>query len=167
MTAFFDRDLEASGLEAIRRLQWDKLTRLARALAPANAFVTQKWKAAGLAGAEDLRSWDDFSRLPFTRKAELGLDQAAHPPFGTNLTYPIDRYVRVHQTSGTSGAPLRQRPINFAATHSCSSDVLPYWRRNSRKAPTCSCSRRYAMKVPFRDKVSGCGNPTGAPSSSG
>ena len=35
------------------------------------------------------------------------LDQAAHPPFGTNLTYPLDRYVRVHQTSGTSGAPLR------------------------------------------------------------
>ena len=69
--------------------------------------MTQKWKAAGLAAAEDLRSWDDFSRLPFTRKAELGLDQAAHPPFGTNLTYPIDRYVRVHQTSGTSGAPLR------------------------------------------------------------
>ena len=107
MTAFFDRDLEASGAEALRRHQWDKLTRLARAIVPANPFVTQKWKAAGLAGAEDLRSWDDFSRLPFTRKAELGLDQAAHPPFGTNLTYPIDRYVRVHQTSGTSGAPLR------------------------------------------------------------
>ena len=34
-------------------------------------------------------------------------DQAAHPPFGTNLTYPLERYVRVHQTSGTSGAPLR------------------------------------------------------------
>ena len=56
----------------------------------------------------DLRSWDDFSRLPFTRKAELVADQAAHPPFGTNLTYPLDRYVRVHQTSGTTrrAAPL-------------------------------------------------------------
>jgi phenylacetate-CoA ligase len=46
-------------------------------------------------------------RLPFTRKSELVEDQAAHPPFGTNLTYALDRYVRVHQTSGTSGAPLR------------------------------------------------------------
>src|SRR5436309_2565867 len=45
--------------------------------------------------------------LPFTTKAELSDDQAAHPPFGTNLTYPIERYVRLHQTSGTSGAPLR------------------------------------------------------------
>lgn len=34
-------------------------------------------------------------------------DQAAHPPFGTNLSFPLDRYVRVHQTSGTTGTPLR------------------------------------------------------------
>ena len=43
-----------------------------------------------------------------TTKAELLADQEAHPPFGTNLTYPIDRYVRLHQTSGSSGdQPLR------------------------------------------------------------
>src|SRR4029079_3574313 len=29
------------------------------------------------------------------------------PPFGTNLTYPIERYARLHQTSGTTGQPLR------------------------------------------------------------
>ncbi len=56
----------------------------------------------------DVRSWDDFERLPLTTKAELLEDQAAHPPFGTNLTYPIDRFVRLHQTSGSSGdQPLR------------------------------------------------------------
>jgi phenylacetate-CoA ligase len=56
----------------------------------------------------DVRSWDDFERLPLTTKADLLDDQAAHPPFGTNLTYPIDRFVRLHQTSGSSGdKPLR------------------------------------------------------------
>ena len=50
---------------------------------------------------------DAWSDLPFTTKAELSADQAAHPPFGTNLTYPLDRYTRVHQTSGTTGKPLR------------------------------------------------------------
>ena len=39
-------------------------------------------------------------------KAEFVADQAA-TPFGTNLTYPVERYVRVHQTSGTSGKPIR------------------------------------------------------------
>jgi phenylacetate-CoA ligase len=52
--------------------------------------------------------WGDFERLPLTSKADLVADQAAAPPFGTNLTYPLERYVRLHQTSGSSGdAPLR------------------------------------------------------------
>ena len=53
-------------------------------------------------------TWDDFGRLPLTTKDEITADQHAHPPFGTNLTFPIDRYRRLHQTSGTSGTtPLR------------------------------------------------------------
>jgi phenylacetate-CoA ligase len=30
-----------------------------------------------------------------------------NPPYGTILTYPIERYVRLHQTSGTTGRPMR------------------------------------------------------------
>jgi phenylacetate-CoA ligase len=56
----------------------------------------------------DVKGWDDFERLPFTTKADLAADQAAEPPFGTNLTFPLDHYVRLHQTSGSSGqSPLR------------------------------------------------------------
>jgi phenylacetate-CoA ligase len=56
----------------------------------------------------DVRGWDDFERLPLTTKAELLADQVAHPPFGTNLTYPLERFVRLHETSGSSGdQPLR------------------------------------------------------------
>jgi len=64
----------------------------------------QFWRAR-LSGVD---GWDDFKRLPLTSKSELVADQASHPPFGTNLTYPVDRYVRLHQTSGSSGeVPLR------------------------------------------------------------
>src|SRR5438309_8926781 len=57
---------------------------------------------------QDVPGWDDFERLPLTTKAALLADQAAHPPFGTNLTYPLERFVRLHQTSGSSGGqPLR------------------------------------------------------------
>ena len=49
----------------------------------------------------------DGSVLPFTTKAELVADQAAHPPYGTNLTRPLADYTRLHQSSGTtSGRPL-------------------------------------------------------------
>ena len=54
-----------------------------------------------------LAGWDRETELPPLTKQELVADQAAHPPFGTNLTYELDRYVAMHQTSGTTGPPLR------------------------------------------------------------
>jgi phenylacetate-CoA ligase len=93
--------------ELLKQHQWTRLVALVRAALPANRFLGARCARAGLADPRDLRTWDDFERLPPTTKSELVEDQAAHPPFGTNLSYPLDRYVRVHQTSGTTGTPLR------------------------------------------------------------
>lgn len=105
----YDPALETLDRERLREHQWRRFRALAACvLAPdGNAFIRRKWAQAGVSSVEDLRSWDDFRRLPFTIKQELAEDQAAHPPFGTNLTFPLERYVRVHQTSGTTGQPLR------------------------------------------------------------
>src|SRR5947209_1554647 len=54
-----------------------------------------------------LRSLDDLAQLPFTTKQELMEDQTAHPLFGTNLTYPLSDYICLHQTSGTTGRPMK------------------------------------------------------------
>jgi phenylacetate-CoA ligase len=43
---------------------------------------------------------------PLTKR-ELVEDQRRHPPFGTNLTFELASYTHVHQTSGTTGPPLR------------------------------------------------------------
>jgi phenylacetate-CoA ligase len=91
---------------AIQAGQLEQLRSLVAELFPGNAFYAQKLNAAGV--TFDIASLGDFSRrFPFTTKAELVADQRANPPFGTNLTYPIERYTRFHQTSGTMGAPLR------------------------------------------------------------
>jgi phenylacetate-CoA ligase len=103
----FDPALETLARERLHEHQWRRFHAMAGDLLASNPFVRAKWRAAGLASAADLRGWDDFRRLPFTHKAELVEDQAARPPFGTNLTYPLERYVRLHQTSGTSGQPIR------------------------------------------------------------
>jgi phenylacetate-CoA ligase len=85
---------------AIRGLQLEKLQSGLKDVLRTNEFWRER--------LQDVRGWDDFDRLPLTTKSELVADQASHPPFGTNLTYPLDRYVRMHQTSGSSGdAPLR------------------------------------------------------------
>ena len=103
----YDRALETLDAARLRDHQLERARALVRAALGANPFWTAKWHAAGLASADDLRSWDDLRCLPLTAKDELVADQATHPLFGTNLTYPLERYVRVHQTSGTSGTPLR------------------------------------------------------------
>jgi phenylacetate-CoA ligase len=54
-----------------------------------------------------LDSLDDLAQLPFTTKDELLADQAENPPFGTNLTYELDRYSLLFQTSGSTGSPLK------------------------------------------------------------
>lgn len=91
---------------AITTGQLEQLRSLVAELFPGNKFYSQKLNAIGV--TFDIASLEDFSRrFPFTAKTELIQDQLAHPPFGTNLTYPLDRYTRFHQTSGTTGVPLR------------------------------------------------------------
>ena len=81
------------------------LRRLIAAIIPANSFYAGKYSQLP---TTDVRSLDDFSaRFPFTAKQELVENQQAHPPYGTNLTFSLDRYTRLHQTSGTRGQPLR------------------------------------------------------------
>jgi phenylacetate-CoA ligase len=56
--------------------------------------------------ADRLKHADRFQDIPFTTKQQLVEDQANHPPFGTNLTFPVENYTRIHQTSGTAGRPI-------------------------------------------------------------
>lgn len=89
-----------SGLDQLRAAQLAKLQGGVRDVLRTNAF----WRAR----LSDITSWNDFERLSLTTKGELLADQSAHPPYGTNLTYPLNHYIRLHQTSGSTGAhPLR------------------------------------------------------------
>lgn len=89
-----------SSLDATRAEQLQKLRTRLPVVLRHNAFYRAR--------LHTVSGWDDFERLPLTTKAELVVDQAAHPPFGTDLSFPLDDYVRLHQTSGSSGdRPLR------------------------------------------------------------
>lgn len=90
---------------AIESSQLRRLSALLRAILPCNRFYARKLAALV---PHRIHSLGDFRALvPFTTKTELAADQAAHPPFGTNLTFPLNRYCRFSQTSATTGVPLR------------------------------------------------------------
>jgi phenylacetate-CoA ligase len=104
--------LQMADRESITRYQQNRLrTGLAR-IAPANGFLQRKLagfdlrslaEPHGEAGPTSLQA---FRSLPFTSKQELVDDQLSNPPFGTNLSNPLRDYIRLHQTSGTTGSPL-------------------------------------------------------------
>jgi len=104
---YVDPTLETMPREDLAAYQWQRFGRLVPAVAAHNPFYRAKWRAAGVDDAPAIGDWDAFRRLPFTTKAELSRDQEAHPPYGSDLTFPLEHYVRVHQTSGTTGRPLR------------------------------------------------------------
>jgi len=105
-----------SSTSSLERARADQLKQL-RAGLPAVLRGNPFYRAR----LHDVRGWDDFERLPFTTKAELVADQAGTPPFGTNLTFPLDHYVRLHQTSGSSG----QAPLRWLDT----AESWAWWRR--------------------------------------
>jgi len=94
-----EETLEREGLE---RLQRRKLAAMLEHVRGRNAFYRRK-----LDGVRFDAAGDPVDSLPLTTRAELEQDQGDHPPYGTNLTEPLTRYVRLHQTSGSAGTPLR------------------------------------------------------------
>lgn len=90
----------------IERWQLRKLRALFRAIIPANPFYVKK--LAGCDSDLSFRTLEAYARVvPFTTRHDIVKDRLAHPPYGTNLTFPLETYVRCHQTSGTTTVPLR------------------------------------------------------------
>ena len=91
-----------------REIEADQLAKLRSLLAvvsASNPFYSNKLRKSGILA--EFSSLDEFfDRMPFTLKQELIEDQRASPPYGSNLTYPLERYTRLTQTSSTSGKAL-------------------------------------------------------------
>lgn len=114
------KDLEARQLSLLNRLLEETLA--------SNAFYQNK--LGSFAKATKFSSLAEFrERFPLTTKAEWTADQESHPPYGTNLAYPSSLYTRCHQTSGTSGAPMRW--LDTAESWNC---ILEDWMEVMRAA---------------------------------
>lgn len=102
---FYAQEIETLSRDDLRKVQDRRVRSLITEMAT-NQFYQEKSRAAQvelsrIECAEDLRS------LPFTTKHELVDEQLEHPPFGRLLTYPPSCYRYFHQTSGTTGPPLK------------------------------------------------------------
>jgi phenylacetate-CoA ligase len=88
---------------AIEEQQLKRVRQLLHEILPANEFYRKKFSNNG---HDPIDSMEALNAVPFTTKSDLVENQMLHPPFGTDLTFPLERYIRIHQTSGTTGKPL-------------------------------------------------------------
>ena len=103
---YFEESVETMPRKALEALQIEKLCSMLEQIYGRNRFYTDKLDAAGI-HPDSIQTLDDLKRLPLTSKSELVQAQSDALPFGSNTTFKESAYSRFHQTSGTTGTPLR------------------------------------------------------------
>lgn len=103
MTLTFNdrRRLESLDRAALERVQLQRLNQLLAQILPTNKFYARKFTGV----SSPLASLEQLAELPVTTKEELVLP-GADGVVPANRTWPLERYVRYHQTSGTHGRPM-------------------------------------------------------------
>lgn len=89
--------------EEIARHQLARVNELLTEVVPHNRFYAEKF--ARVDAPLPLTSLAQLEKFPFTFKEELAT-VATSGELAANLTYPLAKYVRYHQTSGTRGRPM-------------------------------------------------------------
>ncbi len=95
----WNEEFETLPREAIEAIQLKRLQSVVERVYATVAPYRKKMDEAGVK-PEDIKSLDDLRRLPFTTKDDL----RENYPFGM-FAVPLERVVRVHASSGTTGKP--------------------------------------------------------------
>jgi phenylacetate-CoA ligase len=96
-------DVEAPGEWSSRR--WVRFRALMQRVRETNSFQSGHFSA--ISECDQWTGFGDFvENCPFTEKNDLARDRQQKPPYGTNLTLPVEEYSYFHQTSGTMGKPM-------------------------------------------------------------
>ena len=105
---------------SIESLQTERLRALLTSLRAGNDFYRDRLAKVDLGNSPTLA--DFVAKMPFTTKMDLVWDREEFPPYGSNLTYPLRRYSRFCQSSGTTRGPLP----TLDTTESWSAMLLPW-----------------------------------------
>lgn len=104
---FWNPKTETMSREQLGALQLRKLCRAVEWAEARSPFYRRKYAAAGFS-VDQLRTLDDYARIPFLTRDEWMQNQAEYPPYGDLPVVGAVGAIRLHTTSGTSGrTPLR------------------------------------------------------------
>lgn len=103
---YWNQGLECMPRPELEQHQLQKLREQLEHVYARSPFYRSKLDAAGIR-LDEIRTMEDVRRIPFTDKEELRSSQAKHPPWGDFSCITPKEAVRVFQTSGTTGRPVR------------------------------------------------------------
>lgn len=103
---YWREDVECMPRPELEQLQLRRLRDQLSHVCERSPFYRKKLRTAGIQ-PDDIRTMTDVLRIPFTEKHELKQSQADHPPWGDFACIAPEEAVRVFQTSGTTGTPVR------------------------------------------------------------
>lgn len=105
----WNRDVELMSEDELRALQWERLKKQLSYDYDSSIFYRKKFQEAGVA-PDDIRSFEDFQRIPLMTKDEHrraqqeSIERFGHP-YGLLTCAPMEKVVRISSTSGTTGMP--------------------------------------------------------------
>lgn len=95
---YWNEELETMSRPDLEKLQVEHLRKTVE-IAMNSPYYSQVFKEHNIT-PESIKSLDDLQRFPFTTKDDL----RSHYPFGL-VSVPMEKVVRVHSSSGTTGNP--------------------------------------------------------------
>jgi len=101
---YWNEKMETIALPRLREIQEGKLRKRVTYLMENSPFYRRKLKEASVEGRH-VRTLDDLRRLSFTTKDELRESQIKSPPLGEHAGVSMEKVLRLHSSSGTTGRP--------------------------------------------------------------
>lgn len=104
--SYWEEELETMNRQDLEKLQLSLLKRQLQYVYDKSPMYRRKYDQAGIK-PDDIHTLDDIRRLPFTEKEDLRESQERLPPWGDYICIPPEEGVRVFQTTGTTGTPVK------------------------------------------------------------
>jgi phenylacetate-CoA ligase len=103
---YWKKEVETLPREQLEELQLHRFRERMQYVYERSPMYRRKYDEAGIKPS-DIRTLGDIQHVPFTVKEELRESQTQYPPWGDFICIPPDEGVRVFQTTGTTGVPVK------------------------------------------------------------
>lgn len=103
---YWNKEMETLPRERLEELQLKRFRERMQYLYDRSPMFRRKYDESRVRPS-DIRTLDDIRHVPFVVKEELRESQAQHPPWGDFPCIPPEEGVRVFQTTGTTGIPVK------------------------------------------------------------